>query len=76
MHFLFSEWHPVLGRQPPNKLDIAITSLRVCRKLCGGRIEQTVYALQHDVINKLFLLSSLRHLPHTPCKALIYVLLK
>jgi len=49
----------VPGRQPPNKLDIAITSLRVCWKLCGGRIEQTVYALQHDVVDKPSFLSSL-----------------
>ncbi|MGZ4861664.1 MAG: hypothetical protein ACXV2E_02605 [Halobacteriota archaeon] len=64
------------SRQAPNKLDIAITALRVCRKLCGGRIEQTVYALQHDVVDKLSLPSSLGHLLYTPCKALIYVLLK
>jgi hypothetical protein len=64
------------GSQPLNKLDIAITSLGVCRKLCCGRIQQTVYALQHDVVDKLSLLSSLGHLLYAPCKALIYVLLK
>jgi hypothetical protein len=75
-HLLFSEWHPVPGCQPPNKLDIAIASLRVRRKLCGGRFEQTVYALQNDVVDKLLLFSLSRHFLSTPCKALIYVLLK
>jgi hypothetical protein len=75
-HLLFSEWHPVPGCQPLNKLDIAIAPLRVRRKLCGGSFEQTVDALQNDVVDKLLLFSSSGHFLGTPCKALIYVLLK